>query len=129
MSELLILGELHKFLNSLGPMDCTIAPKSLSLGYRPITFLGRNHKFATLYGDKKYQCLILHVDPGKPESTKGKTAQKEIQRLINFDIANMRRFTLKKHEVYIPFEVLDSKEKMSIVKDFTKKQLALFLSK
>jgi hypothetical protein len=32
MNELLVFSELHKFLNALGPMNCTIAPKSLSIG-------------------------------------------------------------------------------------------------
>jgi len=122
MNELLVLGELHKYLNSLGPMDCTIAAKSLSLGYRPISFRGASNKFATLYGDKKYQCLILHVDPGNPESVKGKIAQREIQEVLKFDIKEMRNFPLKKHEVFIPFELIDSKEKMELLKTFIKNQ-------
>ncbi len=129
MNELLVLSELHKFLNSLGRMECTIAPKSLSLGYKPISFWGKSNKCATLYGDKKYQCLILHVDPGNPESTKGKTVQKEVQQLLNFDIREIRNFNLKKHEVYIPFEVINSNEKMNFVKGFINKQLEIFLSK
>jgi hypothetical protein len=92
MNELLVLGELHKYLNSLGPMDCTIAAKSLSLGYRSISFRGASTKFATLFGDKKYQCLILHVDPGNPESVKGKIAQREIKEVLKFDIKEMRNF-------------------------------------
>lgn len=91
MNELLVFSELHKFLNSLGPMKCTIAPKSLSIGYKPFTFWGNTSKFATLYGDKRYQCLILHVEPFNPESTKGKELQKEIQKIVGFEISEMRK--------------------------------------
>ncbi|PGL66768.1 hypothetical protein [Bacillus sp. AFS055030] len=116
MNELIVFGELHKYINSLGPMKCTMAAKSLSLGYKPISFSGAFKKFATLYGDKKYHCLILHVDPGNPESTKGKAIQKEVQEILNFEIKEMRNFVLKKHEVYVPFEIIDSKEKMELLK-------------
>lgn len=127
MNELLVFGELHKYLNSLGFIECTIANKSLSLGYKPITIRGASKKFATLYGDKRYRCLILHVDPGNPESAKGKIIQKEIQKILNFDIGQMRTFKLKKHEVFIPFEVIDTKEKMGILKDFIAIQYKIFL--
>lgn len=126
MNELLVFGELHKYLNSLGPMVCTIAGKSLSLGYKPMTFRGASKKFATLYGDKKYSCLILHVDPGNPDSTKGKEIQKEVQVILKFDIREMRKFVLKKHEVFIPFEVINSKEKMELLKVFIKQQYEHF---
>lgn len=129
MNELLILGELHKFLNSLDRMACTVAPKTLTLGYRPLSFWGKTSKFATLYGDKKYRCLILHVDPGNPESTRGKAVQKECQQLLNFDIRDMRNLNLKKHEVYIPFEVIDSNERMKLLKEFIKKQFEIVVSK
>ncbi|MGE7666645.1 hypothetical protein ACQKMN_13130 [Ureibacillus composti] len=127
MNELLVLGELHKFLNALGPMECTIAPKSLSLGYKPITLRGKSNKFATLYGDKKYRCLILHVDPGNPESEKGKLIQKEVQQLLSYDIKEMRNILLKKHEVFIPFEVVDSNEKMKLLKNFVIRQFDIFI--
>lgn len=129
MNELLVLGELHKYLNKLGPMVCTIAEKSLSLGYKPVTFKGASKKFATLYGDKKYRCLILHVDPGNPESLMGKSIQKEIQEILKFEITEMRTFKLKKHEVFVPFEVVDSKEKMELLKSFILKQYEMFLEK
>lgn len=125
MNELLVLGELHKFLNSLGPMNCTLPSKSLSIGYTPISLWGQRTKFATLHGDKKYRCLILHVDPGNPESSKGKMVQKEIQQLFNFDIQEKRKIQLKKHEIYLPFEVIDSKEKMNSLKDFIQKQFEI----
>lgn len=129
MNELQVFSELHKFLNSLGAMEFTLAPKSLTLGYKPILFKGRMPKFATLYGEKRYNCLILHVDPGNQESIKGKMIQKEIQELLHFDIQEMRSFVLKKHEVFIPFEVIDTKEKIELLKDFVRKQYLIFVSR
>ncbi|MED3662830.1 hypothetical protein NST62_10665 [Ureibacillus sp. FSL K6-8385] len=126
MNELLVFGELHEFLSGLGTMQCKIAGKSLSLGYIPFTMRGGYCKFATLYGDKRYQCLILHVEPGNPESARGKLLQKEIQEMLNFDIQKIRSFQLKKHEVYVPFEVVDSKEKMDLLKNFIEKQYMAF---
>lgn len=120
MNELQVFSELHKFLSGLGRMDLTLAPKSLTIGYKPFLFRGRMPKFATLYGEKRYNCLILHVDPGNLESTKGKMIQKEIQKLLHFDIKEMRSFALKKHEVFIPFEVINSKEKLVLLKDFVR---------
>lgn len=111
MNDLHVFSELHKFINGLGPMDCTLAGKSLSLGYKPFSFRCDSKKLATLHGDKKYGCLILYVDPGNPKSNKGKMIQKEIQTILQFDIKELRSFPLKKHEVLIPFEVINSKEK------------------
>jgi len=128
MNELQVFSELHKFLNSLGSMEFALAPKSLTLGYKPIRFSGRMPKFVTLYGEKRYNCLILHVDPGNQDSKKGKMIQKEIQKLLHFDIKEMRSFVLKKHEVFIPFEVIDTKEKLELLKDFVRKQYAIFVS-
>ncbi|MCH6267543.1 hypothetical protein [Neobacillus citreus] len=129
MNELQVFSELHKFLNGLGEMNCTLAPKSLSLGYIPLRFGRRFSKFATLYGEKRYNCLILHVDPGNPESIKGKMIQKEIQELFHFEIKEMRSFALKKHEVFIPFEIIDTKEKLEQLKDFVSKQYKSFVSR
>jgi hypothetical protein len=123
MNELQVFSQLHKFLNALGAMEYTLAPKSLTLGYKPIRFgYGKMPKFATLYGEKRYNCLILHVDPGNQDSNKGKMVQKEIQQLLHFDIQAMRSFELKKHEVFIPFEVIDTKGKMELLKEFVQKQ-------
>lgn len=127
MNELQVFSTLHKYLNNLGPMEFALAPKSLTLGYKPVIYWGARTKFATLYGEKKYNCLILHVDPGNPESTKGKAIQKEVQQLIDFDIREIRKLQLKKHEVFIPFEVIDSKEKMDLLKTFVKVQYEEFL--
>lgn len=122
VNELQVFNELHKFINGLGPMEFTLAQKSLTLGYKPIRFGGKRNKFATLYGEKRYSCLILHVDPGNQESTKGKRIQKEIQQLLRFDIQELRGFNLKKHEVYIPLEVMNSKEKLELVKKIIRAQ-------
>ncbi|MFE8700753.1 hypothetical protein ACFYKX_09015 [Cytobacillus sp. FJAT-54145] len=122
MNELQVFSELHKFLAGLGPMEINLAPKSLTLGYSPRSFRGKAPKFATLYGEKRYNCLILHVDPGNKESTKGKIVQKEIQQLLHFNIIEMRNFSLKNHEVYIPFEVIDSKNRLELVKEFVRVQ-------
>ncbi|MCB5239633.1 MULTISPECIES: hypothetical protein [Niallia] len=127
MNELNIFGELHKYIIGLGPMKCTIAGRSLTLGYKPISFRGSSKKFATLYGERKYNCLIIHVDPGNPQSDKGRIIQMEIQEMLKFNIGQMRNFLLKKHEIYIPFEVIDSKERMELVKAFIVKQYKLFL--
>ncbi|WP_248278566.1 hypothetical protein [Bacillus sp. DNRA2] len=47
MNELQVFNELHKFINGLGPMEFTLAQKSLTLGYKPIRFFaGKRSKFA-----------------------------------------------------------------------------------
>ncbi|MBW8351732.1 hypothetical protein K0H71_20210 [Bacillus sp. IITD106] len=129
MNELHVFSELHKFLNGLGRMSVTLAAKSLTLGYKPFLFGGGVPKFATLYGEKRYNCLILHVDPGNQESLKGKIIQKEIQALLHFDIKEIRSFPLKKHEVYIPFEVIHNKEKMELLKHFIRKQYEIIVNR
>jgi len=101
-------------------MEVAIPESSFAPGYNRLGWRGKR-KFATLHGDKKYQYLILHVDPGNPESTKGKTIQKEIQEILKFDIKEMRSFSLKKHEVYIPLECIDSKKNFELLKCFIKK--------
>ena len=47
----------------------------------------------------------------------GKAVQKSVQDTMQFKIEEMRKITLKNHEVYIPFEVIDSKEKLGYVKE------------
>ncbi|MCH6265318.1 hypothetical protein [Neobacillus citreus] len=34
MNELQVFGELHKFLNGLDEMNCTLAPKSLNVTWK-----------------------------------------------------------------------------------------------
>jgi hypothetical protein len=129
MNELQVFSELHKFISGLDRMGMTLAAKSLTLGYKPILF-GRSYsKFATLYGEKRYNCLILHVEPGNKDSVKGKMIQKEIQQLLHFDIAEMRSFALKKNEVFIPFEVIDTKDKLQHLKDFVSEQFKNFIKR
>ncbi len=129
MNELHVFADLNKYLNSLGSMVYTLPAKSLSVGYT-LHFFGRApKKIATLNGEKKYHCLIIHVDPGNPESTKGKIIQKEIQDILKFDIEEMRNIQLKKHEVYVPFEIIDSKEKIKFLKDFIKYQYEILLER
>jgi hypothetical protein len=77
-------------------MEYSVAPKSLTLGYKPIRFLRNRYKFATLYGEKRYNCLIIHVEPGNKESINGKIIQKEIQQILHFDIQDIRSFAFKK---------------------------------
>ncbi|MFC0474999.1 hypothetical protein ACFFHF_06890 [Robertmurraya beringensis] len=48
--------------------------------------------------------------------------QKEVQELLHFNIKELRGFVLKKHEVYIPFEVIDTKGKFVELKDFVRRQ-------
>ena len=129
MNELLVFGELHKFIHSLGPMECTTPAKSFLLGYRHISVWGKKPRFATLNGDKKYCCLIIHVDPGNPESALGKKLQKEVQQLFNFDIKEIRNFSLKKHEIYIPLEVINSTAQLTSLKEYIKEQFELARSK
>lgn len=121
MNELLIFGDLHKYLCKIDQMVVTIPGRSFAIGYSCLTWSGKK-RFATLHGDKKYFCIILHVDPGNSESTKGKTIQKEIQQLLKFDIKELRNFPLKQHEVYIPLEVMNTKENLELIKSFIKKQ-------
>jgi hypothetical protein len=127
MNELQVFSELHKFINGLGPMEYSVAPKSLTLGYKPIRFWRNRYKFATLYGEKRYHCLIIHVEPGNKDSMNGKIIQKEIQQILRFEIQDMRSFALKKNEVYIPIEVIDSKEKIQLLKDIIRKQYEHFI--
>ncbi|MDP4085271.1 MAG: hypothetical protein Q8934_11745 [Bacillota bacterium] len=129
MNELQVFSELHKFLCGIGRMNITLPAKSLTIGYKPIRFGGGIPKFATLYGEKRYNCLILHVEPGNLESLKGKMIQKEIQQLLHFDIQEMRSFVLKKHEVYIPFEVVNTKETLNLLKDFVRNQYVNFVTR
>ncbi|WP_253702009.1 hypothetical protein [Bacillus sp. FJAT-27445] len=110
-------------------MEYSLAPKSLILGYKPFSFYGGRPKFATLHGEKSYRCLVLHVDPGTKDSPKGKLVQKQIQEILDFDIQKMRTFQLKNHEVYVPFEVIESKEKLQVLKSFILEQYTIFVNR
>jgi hypothetical protein len=55
--------------------------------------------------------------------------QDEIHQLLHFEIQEIRGFTLKKHEVYIPFEVIDSIEKINLLKVIVQKLYETFVSR
>ncbi|MFJ8065679.1 hypothetical protein ACIQYS_13695 [Psychrobacillus sp. NPDC096426] len=117
MNNLLAFNELHQYLMSF-QVRCTIAEKNLIIGYKPFTFLGIQPKFATLHGNKNYQCLILHVAPGDKKTDLGEQLQQHIEAKLAFDITELRKFKLKNNEVCIPLEVIDTKEKMKVLKEF-----------
>ena len=48
-------------------------------------------------------------------------------KLLRFNIKELRGFDLKKHEVYISFEVIDTKEKLVELKDFVRRQYISFV--
>ncbi|CAM5220695.1 hypothetical protein UACE39S_03126 [Ureibacillus acetophenoni] len=65
----------------------------------------------------------------KPKTKENKVVKaKRVTRLFNFDILEMRKIQLKKHEIYIPFEVIDTKEKMNILKDVIQQLLKVVLA-
>ncbi|TQR14715.1 hypothetical protein [Psychrobacillus soli] len=117
MNNLLAFNELHQYLMSF-QVRCTIAEKNLIIGYKPFSFVGIQPKIATLHGSKNYQCLILHVAPGDKKTDLGKQLQREIQGQLAFDITELRKFKLKNNEVFVPLEVVDTKEKMKVLKEF-----------
>ncbi|WML49104.1 hypothetical protein RCG23_03090 [Neobacillus sp. PS3-34] len=55
--------------------------------------------------------------------------QKQIQGILHFDIREMRTFPLKNNEVYVPFEVIDSKEKFQLLKEFIQEEYANFVNR
>lgn len=63
---------------------------------------------------------MLHIEAGKPTSTKGQELQQIVQETLQFDVNEIRQFAMKTNETYIPFEVIDSKEKMDFVKAIIK---------
>ncbi|MFJ5770287.1 hypothetical protein [Psychrobacillus sp. NPDC093180] len=117
MNNLIVFSELHQYFSNFD-MRLTIAEKNLIIGYKPFSYAGMQPKFATLHGSKNYQCLILHVAPGDKETDLGEQLQQQIQEQLAFDIAKLRKFKLKNNELYIPLEVVDTKEKMNILKEF-----------
>lgn len=117
MNELMVFSDLYKFLGSLGPMRISMTGKTLSIGFTPMKFAGKMAKFATLNGEKNQRCLILHVDAGNPNSTKGLEIQSNVQSILGFDIQEMRKFKRKNHEVYIPLEVLTEDGNLKVAKE------------
>jgi hypothetical protein len=55
--------------------------------------------------------------------------QKEVQKLLHLNIKEIRGLAIKKHEVYIPFEVIDTKEKLVELKDFVRRQYISIVSR
>ncbi|MFJ7971680.1 hypothetical protein [Psychrobacillus sp. NPDC096389] len=117
MNNLVAFSELHQYLSNFN-MRLMLAEKNLIIGYKPFSYAGMQPKFATLNGSKNYQCLILHVAPGDKETDLGESLQQKIQEELGFVFTELRKFKLKNNEVAIPLEVLDSKEKMNILKEF-----------
>lgn len=112
-----MMESLHKYIMELGQMQNSLAPKNIVIGYRPCGFMGMpKPKFATLHGGKKYRCLILHLEPGVVDSVQGKKVQQLVQKELKFDIGKVRKLKLSPREVYIPFDVIDSKDKLAYVK-------------
>ncbi|WP_391203125.1 hypothetical protein [Psychrobacillus sp. L4] len=117
MNNLLVFNELHQYLMSF-QVRCTLAEKNLIIGYKPFSFVGIQPKFATLNGSKNYHCLILHVAPGDKQTDLGEQLQRQMQEQLVFDFNELRKFKLKNNEVAVPLEVVNTKEKMKILKDF-----------
>lgn len=111
--ELQVMGTLHKYLTSLDAVEGSLATKSLVIGYKKS---GMPYKMVTLHGEQGFRCVVLHVDAGNPNSSEGKANQKMVQETLSFQIEEIRSFPLKNHEAYIPFEMIDSNEKLEYVK-------------
>lgn len=129
MNELIVFSDLYKFLGSLGPMRISMTGKTLSIGFTPMKFAGKMAKFATLNGEKNYRCLILHVDAGNPNSTRGIEIQKQAQALLGFEIESLRKFKRKGHEVYIPLEVLVDASNLKDAKELIQNEYMKVTSK
>lgn len=94
-------------------MSSKDANKSPVIGY----YKENQRKFATLHGGGSLQSLILHVDPGYPDSTMGKQKQIEAQTRLDFKIEEIRKHKLKKYEAYIPLEKLESDNPILRIED------------
>ncbi|WP_093041435.1 hypothetical protein [Thalassobacillus cyri] len=58
------------------------------------------------------------MEPGNPDSIIGKEKQREVQEVLDFDIRNYRSHLLKRHEVDIPFEMLDCLSAFASIQPF-----------
>jgi hypothetical protein len=102
----MVAEHIHHYIISLPNTSYDDSAKS-----SPIIGYKRNeqkYKFATLHGGRPYESLILHVAPGKRNTTLGKEIQKEIQEILEFKISTIRTHILKSNEVYIPLEKIGS---------------------
>lgn len=95
-----------------------LATNSLIIGYKKN---GDAYKKVTLHGEQGFRCVVLHVDAGNPNLSEGKAYQKMVQETLPFQIEEIRTFPLKNHEAYIPFEMIDSKEKLEYVKELIRR--------
>jgi len=107
-----VAKKIHEYLSNLPGVTCKDAKKEPVVGYKK----EKQRKFATLHGGS-LQSLILHVDPGFPNSTIGKEKQIDVQDKLVFNIQKLRSHKRKKHEVYIPLEKLDRDNPYEIIKD------------
>jgi hypothetical protein len=98
-----VATEIHNYLLQLPGVSFKEAAKEPVIGYYKEN---QRYKFATLHGGS-LQSLILHVDPGYPNSTIGREKQIEAQTRLEFDVQKIRKHRLKRHEVYLPLEKLD----------------------
>lgn len=100
-----VAEKIHAYLIQIPGTEVFDHAKGPTIGYK---MKHQPYKFATLHGGKSYQSLVVHVDPGKPNSIVGKIKQEDIQKLLAFDINEIRKHSIKKHEVFIPLEKLDN---------------------
>ncbi|MFG6116049.1 hypothetical protein ACGTN9_12775 [Halobacillus sp. MO56] len=108
-------GHLHCAIIKLPGVEYDASAQGPTIGYR---VSGQKFKFATLHGGKAYQSLVLHMEPGNPDSNIGKVKQREVQKVLDFDILHCRSHLLKRHEVYIPFEKLDCLSAFASIQPF-----------
>ena len=107
-----IAKKIHEYLSQLPGVSSKDAAKEPVIGY----YKEKQRKFATLHGGS-LQSLILHVDPGHPDSTIGKQKQIEAQVRLDYDIRNIRGHKLKRHEAYLPLEKLDRAQPIERIED------------
>ncbi|WP_051353064.1 hypothetical protein [Thalassobacillus devorans] len=111
----IIAEHLHRALIKLQDVEYDDSAQGPTIEYR---VSGQKFKFGTLHGGRAYQSLVLHMDPGNPDSTIGREKQREIQKVLDFDIRYCRTHLLKGHEVYIPFEKLDCLNALVCIQPF-----------
>ena len=112
---------IHDHLLQLSGVSFMDAAKAPVIGfYRK----DQRYKFATLHGGS-LQSLILHVDPGHPNSTIGRQKQIDAQTRLDFDIRKLRKHKLKRHEVYLPLEKFDLEKMEELINYAYHKQTKL----
>lgn len=109
-----VAEKLHSYLMGLPHVITDDSAMVPSIGYY---VKGQKFKFATLVA-ASYQSLVLHVNPGDRSTKLGKELQREIQRLLEFDIRSIRKHTLKANEVYIPLEKLEGTDLVESIRKY-----------